>query len=126
MEIFCATAILFLLFYVSIIIACIVGWIRLPSYSSSLKLFKTRASIIIAARNEEQNILKCLESIVKQDYPKELLDIIVVNDNSEDNTRSVVEKMAGLHPQIKLITLNKFDSPGKGKKNAISEGIKNS
>src|SRR5437868_4272822 len=43
-------------------------------------------TIIIAARNEEENIVNCLQSIVRQDFPKEQVEVIVVNDHSEDKT----------------------------------------
>ena len=46
-------------------------------------------SIIVPARNEEHNIVKCLESIFAQDYPR--LEVLVVNDRSQDETASAVE-----------------------------------
>lgn len=43
-------------------------------------------TIIISARNEEQNIVKCLDSITKQHYPKQNIQIILIDDASNDNT----------------------------------------
>jgi glycosyltransferase involved in cell wall biosynthesis len=43
--------------------------------------------VIVAARNEERHIETLLGSLVKQDYPDGLLEIIIVNDNSTDRTR---------------------------------------
>jgi cellulose synthase/poly-beta-1,6-N-acetylglucosamine synthase-like glycosyltransferase len=48
-------------------------------------------SVIVPAYNEEKSIRETLSSIVKLDYPKEKLDIIVVNDGSEDSTEEVVK-----------------------------------
>ncbi len=45
-----------------------------------------KVSVIIAARNEEGNIEQCLSSIIGQNFPKQLLEIIVVDDASTDNT----------------------------------------
>ncbi|HPN96157.1 MAG TPA: glycosyltransferase [Candidatus Moranbacteria bacterium] len=49
-------------------------------------------SVIITTRNEEKNIGNCLESIKKQKYPTELLEIIVVDNNSEDKTKETALK----------------------------------
>ena len=49
-------------------------------------------TIIVIARNEEANILNLLECINKQNYPKELIELIVVDDCSEDSTYSLVER----------------------------------
>ena len=43
-------------------------------------------SVIVPARNEEKNLSSCLESLLNQSYPKELYEIIVVDDDSDDNT----------------------------------------
>lgn len=49
-------------------------------------MFSEQVSIIITTKNEENNILNCMESINKQSYPKEKIDIIVVDNNSNDRT----------------------------------------
>ena len=46
-------------------------------------------SIIVAARNEEKNIGICLESLLKQNYPVDKYEIIVVDDHSEDDTSTI-------------------------------------
>jgi cellulose synthase/poly-beta-1,6-N-acetylglucosamine synthase-like glycosyltransferase len=76
-------------------------------------------SVIIPAFNEEDSIEKTAMSIYMQDYPRELFEIIVVNDGSYDNTKKICEKLQkkGI---IKL--LNKKNG---GKSTAINLGIKN-
>lgn len=49
-------------------------------------------SYCIATYNEEHNIASCLESIFSQDYPKEKLDVIVVDDESTDKTRDIAKQ----------------------------------
>ena len=49
-------------------------------------------SIIIPCRNEEKFIGRCLESIVGQDYPRENLEVLVVDGMSEDGTRDIIEQ----------------------------------
>lgn len=49
-------------------------------------IMKPLVSIVIPCRNEEKYIEKCIDSIIDQDYPKDLLEIIIVDGNSNDNT----------------------------------------
>ena len=48
-------------------------------------------SVILAARNEEKNILECLKSLCELDYPDGKLEIILVNDESTDNTEVIIK-----------------------------------
>lgn len=50
--------------------------------------FRIPVSVLIPARNEEENILKCLDSVLKQNY--ENLEVIVLNDNSTDRTEEII------------------------------------
>lgn len=65
----------------------------------------TRFSIVIPARDEEANIGACLTSILKNKYPADLFEIVVVNDHSSDKTAAIVAAMQEEHPQLKLINL---------------------
>lgn len=58
-------------------------------------------SVLIPARNEEKNIAKCLLSLVKQNYKN--IEIMVLNDNSTDNTFRIVKKISGVYKNVKLI-----------------------
>lgn len=84
--------------------------------------FEEEVSIIIAARNEETTIARCLLSIAKQHYNLEKLEIIVVNDCSVDKTSEEVKKIASEFSNIKITLLelkeNKFH-----KKGALAAGI---
>ncbi len=66
----------------------------------------THFTVIIPARNEEENIAKCLQSILNNNYPTQLLQVIVVNDFSTDNTSPIVEGF--LHKQIQLLHLKNY------------------
>ena len=81
-----------------------------------------RVSVIVAAKDEEKRLPACLESLVRIDYPKELLEIIVVNDQSSDETASIVDGFASRHDNVKRI--DAADSRVmRGKANALSQGI---
>jgi chlorobactene glucosyltransferase len=58
-------------------------------------------SVLIPARNEKANIESCLRSLQEQDYPN--LEILVLDDNSSDNTASLVERMAATDGRIQLV-----------------------
>jgi cellulose synthase/poly-beta-1,6-N-acetylglucosamine synthase-like glycosyltransferase len=68
----------------------------------------TRFTVIIPARNEEQNIGACVQSILHQDYPAHLFDIIVIDDHSTDNTAAVVRSLQATHTNLHLIRLEEL------------------
>jgi cellulose synthase/poly-beta-1,6-N-acetylglucosamine synthase-like glycosyltransferase len=54
-------------------------------------------SVVVAARNEEDFIAACLESLSNQTYPTDCYEIIVVDDDSTDRTREIVEEFEQVH-----------------------------
>jgi glycosyltransferase involved in cell wall biosynthesis len=62
-------------------------------------------SIITPARNEEKYIATLLNDFLHQDYPVHLRELIVVDGNSEDNTKSIVQEFARLHPELNISVL---------------------
>jgi glycosyltransferase involved in cell wall biosynthesis len=62
-------------------------------------------SVVIPAYNYEQYVGEALDSVLAQDYPFELFDVIVVDDSSTDNTAAVAAEYAARHPdQIRVVT----------------------
>ena len=59
-----------------------------------------KVSIIIPCYNEEKYIVPCLDSIVANDYPKDLLEIIVVDGMSNDGTRAILSQYTEKYPFI--------------------------
>jgi len=76
-------------------------------------------SIIIPCRNEEKYIGKCLDTILEQDYPKENLEVLVVDGMSEDKTREIVRNYSEKYPFVKLL-----ENPKKFTNFALNIGIK--
>jgi len=67
------------------------AWMRLPEFSAPPDFTGTeKVTVIIPARNEERYIGECLQSLVNQHYPPELLQVIVIDDHSTDGTADVV------------------------------------
>jgi len=60
-------------------------------------------TVIVPARDEEANIGRCLQSLLRQDYPATRLAIVVVDDHSADTTAAIVRGLAQRHPQIALM-----------------------
>lgn len=70
-------------------------------------------AIIVPAHNEERVIAGSLEAMLQTDYPKDRLQIIVVNDRSTDGTRAIIDAYAERHPIIRPVH-RPFDAvPGK-------------
>jgi hopene-associated glycosyltransferase HpnB len=78
--------------------------------------------IIIPARNEERTIDQCILSLLQQDY-KGVMSIIVINDNSNDNTFKVVLTASQGHNNVHLINGTKTPSDWTGKIWALAQGI---
>ena len=78
-------------------------------------------TIAIPAYNEEKTIEKTLKSALGLDYPKDKMEIIVVNDGSKDNTRNIVLNFIKKHKDYNIILINQKNS-GKGSamNNALS------
>jgi len=81
------------------------------------------ASIIVAARNEQDNIKKCLDSLAKLDYPENKLEVILVDDDSSDKTYSIIQDFIIGKPSFTLIKAEKDFGDTKGKARAIANAI---
>ncbi len=77
-------------------------------------------SILIPARNEEQSIIKCLESILSLDYPIEKLHILIGEDQSTDNTAKLVELFIAKYPNFQLISIKQNLGSAKAKGNVLA------
>jgi cellulose synthase/poly-beta-1,6-N-acetylglucosamine synthase-like glycosyltransferase len=80
-------------------------------------------TIIVAARNEEKNIPSCLDSLYKLNYPEGKLEIIIVDDFSEDTTGSIIEEFIKDKPLFRKIYPDK-NSDLKGKVNAVASAVR--
>ncbi|MEK7818633.1 MAG: glycosyltransferase [Bacteroidota bacterium] len=111
------SGILYLLLHLAIFIG-----IKLAKYFLQSDSQLKNISVIIATRNEEENISNCIKSILNQNYPKDKFEIIVVNDRSSDGTKKIVEEFK----EIKLINIEELPIGVFGKKNALRIGIEES
>ncbi|GJM32199.1 MAG: glycosyl transferase [Saprospiraceae bacterium] len=112
-------------FYICNTLRYLYWWRRLPEWSLPTK-FKpqTFVSILIPARNEAINIAACLQSILSQNYPTQLIEIIVIDDFSDDLTPEIVQGFNDV--RIRYLSLADFvqESDQQAyKKKAIETGI---
>jgi cellulose synthase/poly-beta-1,6-N-acetylglucosamine synthase-like glycosyltransferase len=80
-------------------------------------------SVVVAARNEEKNILRCLESLDKLIYPEGKLEIILVDDQSTDNTGKIIDDFIFGKENFRKIVSKKEIGRLKGKTNALANGL---
>ena len=109
-------------FYLAAILFLRYGWNRILAPSKESDLPKTMVSILIAARNEEDKIALTIDDILRQNYPKALTELIVIDDHSTDRTAEIISEY--LDRGVKLIKLNEDKPLNSYKKKAISEAIK--
>ena len=67
------------------------GFIRTPTFKVNEKFLQLPITLIICARNEEQTITQCIQSIARQHYVMGKIQLIVINDNSSDLTAQLAE-----------------------------------
>ncbi|MFF2886831.1 glycosyltransferase [Paenibacillus sp. NPDC057967] len=81
-------------------------------------------SIMVPAHNEGKVIVKTVESLLSLDYPHDRYEIIVINDNSSDNSRELLAELQAMHPGRNLKVINTDAvTGGKGKSNALNIGF---
>ena len=81
-------------------------------------------SIIVCARNEEDNLFKNLPAILEQDYPD--FEVIVVNDMSIDDSKHIIQAYQKQYKHLRIIELEKNRHRKFGKKVPLTVGIKGS
>ncbi len=62
-------------------------------------------SIVVAARNEEKNIERCIDSLLKLDYPKDKIEILIGNDASQDKTGEILDRLEKEHPELQIFNI---------------------
>ncbi len=118
------------MFGIAFLIVCIYGaliwWMdkkfaRLRAIDLPPVLNGVRFSIIIPCRNEADNIQPCIDGILAQTYNASHVEIILIDDHSEDNSWQIMERLAQNHENIHTHRL----SDQLGKKAALKTGIDN-
>ena len=110
MIIFISLFLLLFIGYAVLITYYSAAWSAIPPYDQQLSpqgIPQTRISVIIPARNEENNIMTCINSLSKQTYPPDMFEVIIVDDHSTDATWNILTNLTG-NP-IKIIPIKLSD-----------------
>jgi len=102
------------------------GLVRLRKTPNEKYLKEPNVSVIVAARNEEENIRELLECLSRQTYPQAKLQIIIADDRSTDKTWSIVDDYINKYNNfigVKISELSKSMTP---KKYALTKAIEKS
>lgn len=117
--------IVFFIFLILYIILMVIITLGLNKKFPVLKEYNLPTiSIIVAARNEEDNILECLVALDKQNYPADKIQIVIIDDKSTDKTKEIVIDYIKDKPKFICITTSEEIGHLKGKTNALANGIK--
>lgn len=84
-----------------------------------------KVSVLIPAHNEEVVIERTIKAMLRLDYPKDKLEIVVINDNSTDRTGEIADEYASKYPYLKVVH-TKPPHAGKGKSGALNQGLAHS
>lgn len=123
-EIFCYVL---LLCYGLLLVIYYAGWLFIPLRKTNGRFEpKYGFSVLIPARNEAQSIRACIQSVVRQNYPASLFEIIVINDHSTDETAELVQAEMVKYPTYNIRLLEASEMGVSGKKACIGEAINRS
>ena len=131
-DVFRLVMFLVLGFYGSIILAFTAGLLRyrrapdrgFPESTAGQTSGKV-VTVIIPVRNESLHIQRILEEMRQQDFPAHLMEVIVTDDDSEDQTMQIANQFAQKYPGFPLILVGS-DQPEKetsGKKRAVTRAV---
>ncbi len=87
------------------------------------KSANNKYTVVIAARNEENNISHCLSSVINQDIGENRYEIIVVDDRSTDSTAETVKQFVNSHGNIQLVKIEQTAPGISPKKHAVQQGV---
>ena len=122
---------IFILVIILVIYCFFIIWL-LEGYKFIIKDFKKSqkynpfVTVLVAARNEEKNLDKLLFSLNNQEYPKNLFEIVIVNDRSNDNSERILDSYIDIISNLKIINIDRCPPIWSGKKWALHNGIKQS
>lgn len=98
-------------------------WFGYKRLAPAKSYVKRTVSVIVVTRNEGKNLPPLLTSLVNQHYPKELYEIIIADDASEDDTADLVAKYQNLGVQLQYLRILGRDGVISPKKNAMQSAI---
>jgi len=93
------------------------------NYRPVLNPRKRTVSVIVVTRNEGRNLPTLMTALVNQDYPRELYEIIIADDDSEDNTQELITRFLNLGVKVIYLRIPGREGVISPKKNALEKAI---
>lgn len=115
--------VIYTIVYLVYILRLAYGFTKIKTFSNTFSAPQTTFSIIIPFRNEAQQLPNLLDSIKNLNYPKELFEIILVDDFSEDDSQRVIYKWRMENGIFNTTLLENVRISGSPKKDAISRAV---
>lgn len=91
----------------------------LPLPAPELSIYP-RVAILLAARNEEGNLARCLDHLLAQDYPSDKICIWIGNDGSTDNTLAIAQSYAAKNKHIRVVDVRYNIGEAQAKANVVA------
>ncbi len=120
-AVFTIAAFAILVLYLVLMALFISGWLRIPRNTVSPPP-DLPVTILVPCRNEESTLEGLSDALLNQDYPRELMQIIWIDDHSSDGTPLLLERICSFHPGLFFRTFTPQQEPGK--KAALKAGMK--
>ena len=78
-------------------------------------------TVLVAAKDEQDNIGRCLRGLLAQDYPD--LQVVAINDRSDDRTGAILDELAATDPRLTAVHVTQLPDGWFGKNNAMHQGM---
>lgn len=115
---------IFISLYTLLIGAFAIAQGRLPIYNRIRQEKKEGLSILIPFRDEARNLPRVLKSIAVLEYPTDFFEVILIDDDSSDDSEILIKDFITQHPSLSISCLKSKRTSGSPKKDALSLGIR--
>lgn len=79
-------------------------------------------TVLVAAKDEEANIRRCVEGLLAQAYPR--LEVVAVDDRSGDRTGAILDELAARDPRLRVVHVRELPPGWYGKHHAMHQGLR--
>lgn len=107
--------------YLAVVVFTVIGLLKKRNHNQNY--YKGFVTVLIAARNERTIIEKCINSVLSQDYPPDKFEVIVVDDNSDDGTAEILQRLGDKNDRMKILKTKDSIHLPPGKTKALATGL---
>jgi len=115
-----------LLLYAGFMLYFLSGLVRLKNRPTPKNQSVPTVSVVVAAKDEEENIGDLLDDLSQQTYPQNKLQIVISNDRSTDNTLSIISNYINKNDNFTAVKISKLSKTMAPKKYALTKAIEKS